>query len=103
VVIAATGGTARHSLALDHALRPLFSYLHAVVAPTAVFAASADWGTASGDGDALRERIERAAGELADLAAQRSTSSPGDDGFTPFEALLNGADLRPKRIRSSVT
>src|SRR4051812_18192047 len=27
VLIAATAGTARHSLVLDHALRPLFSYL----------------------------------------------------------------------------
>ena len=45
VLIAATGGTERHSLALDYALRPLFSYLHAVVAPTGVFAATADWGS----------------------------------------------------------
>ena len=29
VLLAATGGTARHSLALEHALRPLFSYLGA--------------------------------------------------------------------------
>src|SRR3954468_23198913 len=49
VLIAATAGTARHSLALEHALRPLFAYLRAVVAPTAVFAAADDWG-AGGDG-----------------------------------------------------
>jgi FMN reductase len=42
-VLAATGGTARHSLALDHALRPLFAYLRAAVVPTAVFAATEDW------------------------------------------------------------
>ena len=34
VLVAATAGTARHSLVLEHALRPLFSYLHAVVVPT---------------------------------------------------------------------
>ena len=34
VLIAATGGTARHSLVLEHALRPLFSYLRAIVVPT---------------------------------------------------------------------
>jgi FMN reductase len=44
VLIAATGGTARHSLALEHALRPLFVYLRALVVPTAVYAASEDWG-----------------------------------------------------------
>ncbi|MET7438730.1 hypothetical protein ABZS63_14285, partial [Streptomyces sp. NPDC005568] len=27
-LIAATGGTGRHSLVLEHALRPVFAYLH---------------------------------------------------------------------------
>jgi FMN reductase len=52
VLIGATAGTARHSLALEHALRPLFAYLRAVVAPTAVFAASEDWGGAGLSPDA---------------------------------------------------
>ncbi|AGS71044.1 CE1759 family FMN reductase [Streptomyces collinus] len=62
VLIAATGGSARHSLVLEHALRPLFAYLRAVVVPTAVYAASEDWGA-----EGLPERVERAAGELAAL------------------------------------
>ncbi|MFD4141831.1 FMN reductase [Streptomyces sp. NPDC058572] len=72
VLIAATGGTARHSLVLDHALRPLFAYLRAQITPTAVYAASEDWG---GTGDALTEtlpdRIARAGRELALLMAAR--------------------------------
>ncbi|WP_151771881.1 FMN reductase [Streptomyces abyssomicinicus] len=64
VLIAATGGSARHSLVLDHALRPLFSYLKAVVVPTGVYAASEDWGA-----EGLPERVERAAGQLAALMA----------------------------------
>ncbi|MGX1302500.1 LLM-partnered FMN reductase [Streptomyces albogriseolus] len=86
VLIAATGGSARHSLVLDHALRPLFSYLRAVVVPTGVYAASEDWGA-----EGLNARIGRAAGELAALAAgagadpalrQAPTSvrGPGPDG-----------------------
>ncbi|MBA4864493.1 FMN reductase [Streptomyces sp. PSKA54] len=63
VLIAATGGTPRHSLVLEHALRPLFAYLRAVVVPTAVYAASEDWGA-----DGLAARIERAGAELAALA-----------------------------------
>jgi FMN reductase len=95
VLVAATAGTARHSLALEHALRPLFAYLRAVVAPTAVFAATDDWG--GGDSDvgsgALVERIERAAGELADLVALRAPAAPVDPFAdpTPFETLLRGA------------
>ena len=74
VLIGATGGTARHSLALDHAVRPLFAYLDALVMPTGVFAAPEDWG--QGDtpaGPDLAERIERAAAELA----QAMTARPG--------------------------
>ncbi|MBV1938436.1 FMN reductase [Streptomyces sp. BV286] len=74
VLIAATGGSARHSLVLEHALRPLFAYLRAVVVPTGVYAASEDWGA-----EGLAERIERAAGELAGLmsglAGRRTVST----------------------------
>ncbi len=91
VLIGATGGTARHSLVLDHALRPLFSYLKAVVVPTGVYAASEDWGA-----EGLDARIGRAASELAGLMAGpagRSTGRPlpKRDSFeevTPFEQRL---------------
>jgi FMN reductase len=89
VLIAATGGTARHSLALEHAVRPLFTYLRAVPLPTAVFAASEDWGGATADGE-LRDRIERAAGELA-REVDRREPAPVTDPFaltTSFEDLL---------------
>jgi len=97
VLIAATGGTGRHSLVLEHALRPLFAYLRAVVVPTAVYAASEDWGA-----EGLAERIERAAGELVGLmtatrsavarevTAPRRGEAPGGGGFevVPFEEQL---------------
>ncbi|MGW0753266.1 CE1759 family FMN reductase [Streptomyces sp. NPDC002587] len=60
VLLGATGGTARHSLVTEHALRPLFTYLRAVVLPTAVYAASEDWGELG-----LAQRIARAGAELA--------------------------------------
>ncbi len=97
VVIAATAGTARHSLVLDHALRPLFAYLRAAVVPTGVFAASEDFG-ASDDGS-LDKRVQRAAAELAALLGSGSPAPaparrPVADGFTaptPFEQLLREA------------
>ena len=90
VLLGATAGTARHQLALDHAMRPLFSYLHAVVAPTAVFAAAEDWG-AGGVGSELGARIDRAAGELADLVAARAPAGPVDPfaDVPDFTALLS--------------
>lgn len=81
VLIAATAGTARHSLVLEHAMRPLFAHLRALVVPTAVFAASEDFG--GGEGTTLQSRVDRAAGELA--------------------TLLGGAERPPARRSSSET
>lgn len=86
VLIAATGGTPRHSLVLEHALRPLFAYLRAVVVPTAVYAASEDWGA-----DGLDGRIERAAEELAGIMRPAPAQ---EDELIPFERQL--AALRPE-------
>ncbi|MGY1771215.1 FMN reductase [Blastococcus sp. SYSU D00813] len=93
VLLGATAGSARHSLVLEHAMRPLFSYLRAVAVPTAVFAAAEDW--ADGDGGALTPRVERAAGELAGLVAGRpvrAARAPADPftDFVPFDQLLGG-------------
>jgi FMN reductase len=96
VLLGATAGTARHSLVVEHAMRPLFAYLRAIAVPTGVFAAPEDWGGDGGVDRALAGRIERAAGELADLIAGRPSATPADPfegpfGGTPsFEALLRG-------------
>jgi FMN reductase len=88
VLIAATGGTARHSLVLDHALRPLFSYLRAVVVPTGVYAASEDWGA-----EGLAERIDRAAEELAGLMAAGSLRQTGTGAEPAHPAAAPVASL----------
>ncbi len=101
VLVAATAGTARHSMVLDHALRPLFTYLHAVVVPTGVFAASEDFG--STDEGHLDKRIERATDELAALLQPGAAPDPTirrtvDDEFadpTPFDQLLRRAGGSP--------
>ncbi|MFF3410278.1 FMN reductase [Streptomyces sp. NPDC002742] len=92
VLIAATGGTGRHSLVLEHALRPLFAYLRAVVVPTGVYAASEDWGA-----EGLAERVERAAGELASLMAALSGPSPSG---SPASAQVPAATSAPARAAS---
>ena len=92
VLIAATGGTERHSLALEHALRPLFGYLRAYTTPTAVYAASADFGARGGDTARLHARIERAAAELAALVTALPRSRVRDESAepVPFDQLLAG-------------
>jgi FMN reductase len=93
VLVGATGGTSRHSLALDHALRPLFAYFGADVVPTGVFAATDDWG----DPDAaasLARRIQRAGRQLADAVAGRDPHDAADPfgDPVPFTRLLAGED-----------
>ncbi len=94
VLIAATGGTARHSLAVDHAVRPLFAYLNAAVVATGVYAATEDWGR-SGDAvdGSLVERIDRAAGELSAAVSARE-SVVREDPFAnpvPFDQQLRSS------------
>lgn len=68
VALGATGGTARHSLAVDYAVRPMFAYLKADVVPTTVFAAAEDFGavTTTADENSLASRTARVGTELSD-------------------------------------
>jgi FMN reductase len=92
VLIGATGGTPRHSLAIDYAIRPLFTYLHAIPVTTGVFAATGDWG--GGDGvRSLPERIFRGAREFAELVERTDRSDRVNDPFSldrPMGHLLGG-------------
>ena len=88
VLVAATGGTERHSLAIDHALRPLFAYMGAFVLPTGVYAATSDFG---GPGaSALTDRIARAARELSAITAGPAAAvpAPGAAAVAPPEAAV---------------
>ena len=91
VLLGATAGTARHSLALEFAIRPLFAHLRADVVQTAVFAASEDFGAGGPDGG-LSDRVERAGRELADrvLGRQRTAAVDPFTNPTPFADLLGG-------------
>lgn len=90
VLLGATGGTPRHSLALDYAMRPMFAYLHAEALTTAVFAATADWGATEDDVRPLPERITRAGAALAEAILRREPARPADPfGRTPtFEEMF---------------
>jgi FMN reductase len=96
VLIGATGGTPRHSLAIDYAIRPLFTYLHAIPVTTGVFAATSDWGGTGEAGDGVRslpDRVFRGANELADLVERTDRSELVNDPFAldrPMGHLVGG-------------
>ncbi len=110
VLLAATGGSARHSLVLDYALRPLFSYLKADIISTGVFAATADFGSDDA-GRSLADRVDRSAAELLarlnparrEIAAMETDLGPGParnaraDRSDPFENLVPFEQLLASR------
>lgn len=89
VLIGANAGTARHSLAIDYAIRPLFTYLHAEPLSTGVFAASSDWGANADEVAPLSARVERGARELAEAISRRDAVT-GADPFDPDTYLGKG-------------
>jgi len=91
VLLGATGGTDRHQMVLDYAMRPLFSYLRTRMAATGVFAGPQDWGTAEEGGGSLGDRIERAANEFTRLLeGPQPAQKPAPLESLPFEQLLAG-------------
>ncbi|MFC9817369.1 CE1759 family FMN reductase [Streptomyces virginiae] len=91
VLLGATGGTARHSLVTEHALRPLFTYLRALVLPTAVYAASEDWGE-----EGLAQRITRAGAELARFTTPAAVPGQAPDVDT-------AAAIAPRSLTGAIT
>lgn len=107
IQLGATGGSPRHSLVIDNAMRPLFSYLRMRVMPVSVYAATQDWGATSSSPEThddesdpayLSRRIVQAADDLADVTSRldprprRATSQPKKLEVTPFDQLLHGTD-----------
>lgn len=60
VLIAATGGSERHSLILEHQLRPLFGFFQALTLPQGIYAASSDFDGYELQSPVLAERIQQA-------------------------------------------
>lgn len=95
VLLAATGGNVRHSLAIDQTMVPLFFYLRALPVPSPVFAATDDWA----DPQNLDNRITSSVNSFLQLLGAAGTQgtqervTPGSDfelsmGFEQMLAKL---------------
>lgn len=85
VVLAATAGTARHSLVADDQMRSLFAYLRTMTTPTSLFAAPEDW-----QDPALARRIERAAVELVLLMESDIAQKIRDESWQSYQHEFGG-------------
>ncbi|HZB29884.1 MAG TPA: CE1759 family FMN reductase [Streptosporangiaceae bacterium] len=86
VVLAATAGSARHSLVVDEQMRSLFAYLRTAVVPTSVFAAPEDWGD-----PALNTRVDRAALELLLLVESGFARQVRDESWNGYRHEFGSA------------
>ncbi len=76
VLLAATGGSERHALVIDHQLRPLFSFLQAHTLPIGVYATPADFDGGQINSAALQARIALAADRAAGHLAVQAVAAP---------------------------
>ncbi|MEK1943673.1 MAG: FMN reductase [Pseudomonas sp.] len=74
VLLAATGGSERHALVIDHQLRPLFSFFQSLTLPIGVYASEADFTNYQVSNELLKARIQLAVERAAPLFAARSAT-----------------------------
>lgn len=86
VVLAATGGSARHALVVDQEMRALFAFLRTLVVPTSLYASTEDW-TDSG----LKDRIDRAAFEAVTLMESGFRNSVRDESWRSYQHSFGSA------------
>lgn len=72
VLLAATGGSDRHALAIDHQLRPLFSFFQAHTLPIGVYATDKEFDNYRVTSEALQARIALAVERAVPVLQQRS-------------------------------
>lgn len=71
VLLTATGGSERHTLTIEHQLRPLFGFFQALTLPTGVYGSSADFAEGRVASPDLLARIETAVDRSLPLVLHR--------------------------------
>lgn len=92
VILAATGGSARHAMVVDEQMRPLFAFLRAIPTPTSLYAAPEDWGSAD-----FGKRIARASTELALLIRSGAARDIAADNWDGHQHQFGGNATRAQR------
>ncbi|AZA12951.1 CE1759 family FMN reductase [Corynebacterium choanae] len=84
VLLGATGGSSRHSMMLEMAMRPLFAAMRALTLPVAVFASSDD-----AHGTVLASRVDLAVAQLRHSLDHGKLPTIADHQFAPTAASSN--------------
>ncbi|MDX0494916.1 FMN reductase [Sinorhizobium medicae] len=70
IILAATGGGERHSLMVEHQMRPLFGFFEALAMPTAIYACDKDFADGALISEAIHARVGRAIEEATQALAR---------------------------------
>lgn len=76
ILLAATGGSERHALVIDHQLRPLFSFFQARTLPLGVYATDRDFAEGRVHNEALIQRARLAVQRAMPLLALPQRAAP---------------------------
>ncbi|TGW18972.1 FMN reductase [Stenotrophomonas maltophilia] len=76
ILLAATGGSERHALVIDHQLRPLFSFFQARTLPLGVYATDRDFAEGRVHNEALIQRARLAVQRALPLLALSHRTAP---------------------------
>lgn len=76
ILLAATGGSDRHALVIDHQLRPLFSFFQARTLPLGVYATDRDFAEGRVHNEALIQRARLAVQRAMPLLALSNRRAP---------------------------
>ncbi|CAN5129270.1 FMN reductase [soil metagenome] len=103
VLVAATGGSERHALIIEHQLRPLFGFFQALTLPVGVYAHDSDFTDYRITAPLLGERIDKAIARGLPLIrsnlAERDRIARALES-RPEEELVTAGDRRPVRLLS---
>ncbi len=102
VLLAASGGSDRHALVLEHQLRPLFSFFQAQTLPIGVYATDQDFVNYQVTSQLLRDRIKLAAARALPVFQYAATQPVKRDAANQHNSVkLNQPIVQPSVLPSS--
>jgi FMN reductase len=103
ILLAATGGSERHALIIEHQFRPLFSFFQALTLPSAVYAHDSDFANGVITSERLTDRIAKAVVRSIPLIAshlvERDEIARGLENGGATDDTLDNA-RRPVRLET---
>lgn len=82
VLLLATGGSERHAMVIEHALRPLFAFFQALTVPVAFYASSGDFDGTTVLNPEVYSRVEIGLGDVIGLLRDRTQNPASTDGLS---------------------